>query len=268
MKRLPRCTSSALLFAGALFNALPLAFGQPVAAPATATPPAPPAVDPFWPTDGTFAVPGRTSSWTGFRATNTRRRTLFAQRQDQDRDAVVFVGDSITEGWKTLDADFADLGVKVANRGIGGDTTPNLVYRLQEDVLSLRPRALVFLIGTNDLGEKTSPELIASNCRELHKRVRAAWPQIPVAWCLVMPRGDGQNDYPARIRDLNARINKFVATDPRATVCDTYTPFAQENGAVKPEAFNADRLHLNPTGYGVWRDAIKPIIAGWKLGAK
>lgn len=257
---------SALLFIGALFSALPAAPAQ-TAGPAA--PAAAPASDPFWPADGAFPVPGKTSSWTGFRAKNLQRRTLFAQRKDQDRDAIVFVGDSITEGWKTLDQDFADLGVKVANRGIGGDTTPNLVYRLQEDVLSLQPRALVFLIGTNDLNEKgTEPTLVANNCRELLKRVRAAYPKIPVAWCLVMPRGKADNDFPVRIRDLNARLKEMVKTDANATVCDTFTPFAQENGAAKPEAFVPDLLHLNATGYGLWRDAIKPIIASWKLGTK
>ena len=102
--------------------------------------------DPFWPADGIFPVPGKTSSWAGFRKKNVERRTLFAQQKAHDHDAIVFVGDSITEGWKTLEQDFADIGVPVVNRGIGGDTTPNLIYRLQEDVLSLHPRALVVLL--------------------------------------------------------------------------------------------------------------------------
>src|SRR5687768_6520843 len=117
------------------------AFSAPAAAVETALPTQAKA-DPFWPADGVFPVPGRTSS-SGFRAKNVERRTLFAERRAQDQDAIVFVGDSITEGWRTLEKDFAELGVKVANRGIGGDTTPNLIHRLDDDVLSLHPRALV-----------------------------------------------------------------------------------------------------------------------------
>jgi lysophospholipase L1-like esterase len=240
------------------------AFAQ--TAPLAPAPAATPAVDPFWPADARFPVPGKTSSWTGFRNNNSQRRTLFAKRAELDRDSIVFVGDSITQGWRTLDADFTDLIVRLANRGIGGDTTPNLVHRLKEDVLALQPRGMVILIGTNDLGEKTPPEQIAANCRELHQRVRAAFPKIPIAWCLVMPRkGD---DFLPHIRDLNARIVEFVRADANATVCDTFTPFAREDGSPKPEAFNPDLLHLNATGYGLWRDALKPIITGWKLGAK
>jgi lysophospholipase L1-like esterase len=223
--------------------------------------------DPFWPADGIFPVPGKTSSWAGFRKKNVERRTLFAQQKAHDHDAIVFVGDSITEGWKTLEQDFADIGVPVVNRGIGGDTTPNLIYRLQEDVLSLHPRALVVLIGTNDLGEHTSPAQIASNLRVLHQRIRAAAPDIPIAWCLVMPRRENDT-YPERIRDLNARIAELVKADPKVTLCDTFTPLAQADGSSKPEDYVPDRLHLNAAGYGAWRDAVHPIVAGWNLSAK
>jgi len=261
MRTFLRSSLAALLFTAGVF-----AQTAPPSAP-TAAPAAPAAVDPFWPADGVFPVPGKTSSWRGFPAKNAERRTLFAQRQAEDRDAVVFVGDSITEGWRTLGTDFADLGVKVANRGISGDTTPNLVHRLQDDVLALRPRAVVLLIGTNDLGENTPPEQIAANIAAVHRRVRAAAPKIPFAFCLVMARR-GNNGYPERIRDLNARIATLAKADPLATLCDTFTPLAQADGASKPEAYVPDRLHLNATGYGVWRDAMRPILAGWKLGAK
>jgi lysophospholipase L1-like esterase len=255
-----------LLLAG-FAGSLPTSLAQPSAtAPAPAAVSTPSATDPFWPADGVFPVPGRTSSWAGFRAKNLQRRTLFAERQNEDRDAIVFVGDSITEGWKTLERDFADLGVKVANRGIGGDTTPNLVHRLQADVLSLNPRALVVLIGTNDLGENTAPAQIAANIKELHTRIRAAAPDIPIAWCLVMPRRG--ETYLERIRDLNTRLVELAKADPKSTVCDTFSALALENGSPKPDLFNPDQLHLNPAGYAAWRAAVHPIVASWKLPAK
>lgn len=253
------------------------AFAAESSAPATVTVPVattpvadastPPAVDPFWPADGLFPVAGKTSSWSGFRRTNLQRRTFFAQHRAEEQNSIVFFGDSITQGWKTLEQDFAELGVKVANRGIGGDTTPNAVYRFQDDVLSLHPRALVVLIGTNDLGEHTSPAQIAENLQALLKRVRADSPTIPIAWCLVMPRR-GDDDYPARIRDLNARIAELANADSHSAVCDTFTPLALEDGSSKPEAFNSDRLHLNATGYATWRTALLPIVASWNLGKK
>lgn len=220
---------------------------------------------PFWPADGRFPGQGHVSTWTEFPKHNAERRTLFAARHDQDLDGVVFVGDSITEGWQELAADFADLGVKAVNRGIGGDTTPNLLYRLQDDVLSLRPRALVILIGTNDLGSGTTPQQSAANLADLHRRIRSAFPRIPIAWCLVMPRGDGPQ-YLAQIAELNGLIRKLAATDPRITVCDTFTQLAGPDGRENPANFLPDHLHLNANGYAAWRAALHPIIADWKLG--
>jgi lysophospholipase L1-like esterase len=225
------------------------------------------ASDAFWPADGNFPVPGKTSSWVGFRAKNVERRTLFAQRKALDRNAVVFVGDSILEGWHTAVEDLPGIGAKLANRGVGGDTTPNLVYRLQEDVLSLNPKALVVMIGTNDLSEHTTPEQIASNCRELLTRTRAACPNIPIAWCLVMPRR-GEDNYPELIRDLNRRIVEMAKSDPLVTICDTYTPLALPDGSSKPECFLSDRLHPNAAGFAAMKQALHPILLSWKLSGK
>jgi len=251
---------------------LVLAACQNAPKPAAAPPPAQTAAavasaDPFWPADGIFQAKGRTSSWAGFRAKNVQRRMLFAQQVAQDQDGIVFVGDSITEGWHTLAQDFAGLPLKAVNRGIGGDTTPNLLYRLQADVLDLHPRALIVLIGTNDLGEHTSPADIADNLRAFHEKIRAAYPNIPIAWCLVMPR-KGDDTYPQRIHALNELITQIAATDPRVTVCDTFTPLALPDGSSKPEDFNPDRLHLNAAGYAVWLSALSPILSGWNLSAK
>jgi lysophospholipase L1-like esterase len=240
------------------------------AAPTPAiTPPAPASAeptstDPFWPSGGLFPGKGRTSSWSGFQAKNMQRRTLFAERKSQDQERIVFVGDSITEGWVTLEQDLAALPVKVANRGIGGDTTPNLLYRLEQDVLDLHPRGLVVLIGTNDLGEHTSPAVIADNLRVFHRRVRVAYPQIPIAWCLVMPR-KGDDTFPERIRELNTLIGGIAGSDANATVVDTFTPLALPDGSSKPEYFSPDRLHLNPTGYAVWRTVLYPMLSRWRL---
>jgi lysophospholipase L1-like esterase len=223
--------------------------------------------EPFWPAGGVFPAKGRTSSWSGFRAHNVERRTLFAQRRAQDQDGIVFVGDSITDGWQTLKQDFADLPLKVVNRGIGGDTTPNLLYRLQDDILDLHPRALVILIGTNDLGEHTSPADIADNLGKLHQQIRAACPEIPIVWCLVMPRR-ADDTFPERIHELNTLIVKIAASDPGVTVCDTFTPLALPDGSSKSEDFAPDHLHLNAAGYAVWRTALHPILSDWKLGPK
>jgi len=264
MKKSLWLIATSLLFAACQTAPKSSAPPAAVAAASTAAVATTPAASiPFWPADGKFPGRGETSGWKDFPKHNAQRRALFAAHAAEEHDGLVFVGDSITEGWHTQAQDFADLGVKIVNRGIGGDTTPNLLYRLQDDVLALQPRALVILIGTNDLGQHTPPADIAANLAELHTRIRAAYPQIPIAWCLVMPRGDG--DFTPQIHELNDRIRQLVANDPLITVCDTYTPLAGTDGKDNPADFLPDNLHLNANGYAVWRKALHPIVASWNL---
>ena len=95
--------------------------------------------------------PIRRYDW--FRNLWAQRRTEWAKRVQRDQGALVFLGDSITQGWgDAMGGSFA--GVKVANRGISGDTTRGVLIRLPEDVLVLNPSGVVILIGTNDLEEQ------------------------------------------------------------------------------------------------------------------
>src|SRR5262249_53747001 len=106
--------------------------------------------------------PLRRYDW--FRKLWAQRRSAWAARVEQDQNAVVLLGDSITQGWgDTIGELFPNL--KVANRGISGDTTRGVLIRLPEDVLSLHPQAVVLLIGTNDLEEQAEPEVIAANLK-------------------------------------------------------------------------------------------------------
>ena len=94
------------------------------------------------------AGPLRRYEW--FQKLWTQRRSAWAQRVAEDQHALVFLGDSITQQWgDDLGGSFP--GVKVANRGISGDTTRGVLIRLREDVLTLHPAGVVFLLGTNDL---------------------------------------------------------------------------------------------------------------------
>ena len=108
------------------------------------------------------AGPIRRYDW--FQRLWKERRSQWAVEVAQDQGAVVFLGDSITQGWGGgLGAAFP--GVKVANRGISGDTTRGVLIRLAEDVLSVHPAAVVLLIGTNDLEEGASPDTIVGNLK-------------------------------------------------------------------------------------------------------
>jgi lysophospholipase L1-like esterase len=203
------------------------------------------------------AGPIRRYDW--FRKVWNERRGNWAARGEQDRQAVVFLGDSITQGWGD---DFARFfpDMKIANRGISGDTTRGVLIRIDEDVLKLQPKAVVLLIGTNDLEEKAEPETIDGNLGLLLARFKRHDPRMPVVLCLVFPSSESKHRPSAAIKKINQLYTKRVKGEGQVTVVDTWTLFANTQGDAKPEEF-PDLLHLNEAAYQKWAAALRPIFA-------
>ncbi len=232
----------------------------PVTAPAPATP-AVAAPSPYDLPANVDDMPGvgPTRHYKGFRENWNKLRNRWAGRVAQDQQAVVFLGDSITQGWHDdLDGLFPEL--KVANRGISGDTTRGVLYRLDEDVLSLHPRAVVLLIGTNDLEEKAAPWVIASNIRLIVDRLRAHNPAMPVVICQVMPSSQEKKRPAYLIRRVNQLILELTTDQPQVTVVDTWKLFAGPQNDATPDLF-PDLLHPNNAGYVKWAGALRPVFA-------
>ena len=116
------------------------------------------------------------------------RHAEWSQTADKNKGAVVFLGDSITQGWHSLANAFPNL--KVVNRGIGGDTTRGVLYRLKADVLNLDPKAIVLLIGINDVGLGAKPEDVADNIETILQAIKKFNPNLPVIVCQIMPSGE------------------------------------------------------------------------------
>ncbi len=251
-----RLASGTLLFlfvlAQAVFAPLP-AFGANPAASEEALKFQLPETDDGLPGAG----PIRRYDW--FRDLWTRRRTDFAKQVDEKQGAVVFLGDSITQGWSE---DFKGYfhEVTLANRGISGDTTRGMLIRLQEDVLALHPAAVVMLMGTNDLEEGAAPETIASNVALILKELKAHNAQMPVILCQVFPSSAEKKRPADSIREINRLVAAAVKGDSQITLLDTWTLFANESGDAKAAEF-PDLLHPNDAGYAKWASALRPVLA-------
>ena len=207
---------------------------------------------------------GPMQKWADFPKIWAQRHAEWRAQAARDHGAVVFLGDSITQGWSTLAGDFP--GLKVANRGIGGDTTRGVLYRLQADVLDLEPAAVVLLIGTNDLGLGADPADIVDNIKAILTAIRKANAKTPVILCKVMPSSDKQQRPAVKIKALNALLERLARGDSAVTLCDTWSLYAGADGDSKPEEF-PDRLHPNRTGYEKWAAALKPVFERLKLAS-
>ncbi len=188
-----------------------------------------------------------------------RKRSGWATKVEQDQGALVFLGNSITQGWgDDLGGSFP--GVKVANRGISGDTTRGVLIRLKEDVLSLNPSGVVILIGTNDLEEKASPEVIAGNLKLILAELKKHNPKMPIILCNIFPSSASKRRPADKIKEVNKLYFAAVKGDPQITILDTWLLFADAKGDAKKPEF-PDLLHPNKLGYAKWAAALRPLLA-------
>ena len=187
------------------------------------------------------------------------KRSRWATQVEKDQNAVVFLGDSITQGWgDNLDGSFGNM--KVANRGISGDTTRGMLLRLKGDVLALNPKAVVMLMGTNDLEEKAEPETIAANVKLIVNALKKHDAKMPIILCKVFPSSATKSRPAEKIKKVNELCAATVKGDPQIVVLETWRLFADKSGDAQKKEF-PDLLHPNKAGYAMWAAAMRPIFA-------
>lgn len=180
-----------------------------------------------------------------------------------DENRIVFMGNSITEAWGRVNPDFFE-GKSYINRGISGQTTPQMLVRFRADVVNLKPKVVVILAGTNDIAENTGPstlEMIENNIASMVEIAKAN--KIKVVLCSVLPA----YDYPWK-PGLNpsekiVNLNKWIkdhATKNGISYVDYFTPMADERNGLKKE-FSEDGVHPNQKGYVVMTPLVEKAIA-------
>jgi lysophospholipase L1-like esterase len=203
------------------------------------------------------AGPIRRYDW--FRKLWSERRAKWAARVEKDRNAVVLLGDSITQGWgEDFSAWFP--GLKIANRGISGDTSRGVLIRMKEDVLALEPKAVVLLIGTNDLEEQADPETIAANLKLILAALKDHDSKMPIVLCQVFPSSESKKRPASKIKKVNQLYADTVKGNAQVTLVETWPLFADGQGDAIPAEF-PDLLHPNQAGYAKWAGGLRPVLA-------
>ena len=175
---------------------------------------------------------------------------------------VVFMGNSITEGWSHFRPEFFK-NKHYINRGIGGQTTPQMLLRFRQDVVDLEPQIVVLLAGTNDIAGNTGPmtlEMIFNNMVSMCEIAKAN--DIQVIISSVLPAFD----YPwkpglnpdKKIPKLNEMLKNY-AKNNGVQYCDYFSSMSDEkNGLIKE--YGSDGVHPNETGYRVMEILIEKSI--------
>jgi len=180
------------------------------------------------------------------------------KKQPADPKRVVFLGDSITDIWKLADQ---FPGRSYVNRGIGGQTTPQMLVRMYPDVIDLKPAAVAIFAGTNDIARNTGPEtptMIEENIQAMTDLAQAHG--IKVILCSVTPISDYSGAIqsglhpPADILKINAWMKDYAAK-VHAVYADYFAALVDDKGMLK-DGFSMDGLHPNRKGF----DLMAPVI--------
>jgi lysophospholipase L1-like esterase len=178
-------------------------------------------------------------------------------------DRVVFMGDSITEGWKIEGPQGSFPGKPYINRGISGQTTPQMLLRFRQDVIALKPKAVVILAGINDIAGNTGLMTLEQTEDNLASMAElAAANHIRVVLCSVTPAYDfpwhpGLSPAP-KVLALNAWIKAYAAEKGHVYV-DYHTAMKDERDGL-PVAISYDGVHPLPAGYAIMAPLVEAGI--------
>jgi lysophospholipase L1-like esterase len=230
----------------------PAAAGQPPTAPASTCPEMATALTALIRNDA------RLADWPALGRYREANRALAAPAASEQR--VVFMGDSITDAWQQPRFSFFP-GKPYVDRGISGQTTPQMLVRFRRDVIDLKPKAVVILAGTNDIAGNTGPasdEDIQANIASMSELAHANNIKVvlssvtPVsAYHTASPRGVPQTTTRpmARIQALNEWMKSYAAAH-KDTYLDYFSAMTDQTGVMRAE-LTEDDLHPNAKGYAI-----------------
>ncbi|WP_449427014.1 SGNH/GDSL hydrolase family protein [Rhodanobacter umsongensis] len=170
--------------------------------------------------------------------------------------SILFIGSSSIEHWKSLAADFPEASV--INRGFGGSVISDSTFFADRIVAPYHARAIVMYAGDNDLQEGSSPEQVRDDFAAFVRKARAVDPGVPIAFIAIKPSVARAALLP-EIRQANALVSAYAATQKGVTYLDVFTPMLKE-GAPQPDLFGEDGLHMNRRGYLLWINIIRPWV--------
>jgi len=179
------------------------------------------------------------------------RQGMFALSQ-METASVVMLGDSLTEG-----AQWSEITgcAFLANRGIGGDDSAGVLKRL-DAVTSLKPAAVLLMIGVNDVNSGVATDTIAENVEEIIQKLTKSGARVYLT--PVLPVAESFKKINPKIDELNKAYVK-LAKENKVTVVDFRADTRNADGFLKNE-FSRDGIHLTAEGYRVWRDAVLPLV--------
>lgn len=193
---------------------------------------------------------------------------IIRKNRDSKQDGVLFFGDSITE-WYDIEKYYSEISIKY-NSGIAGATSESLMWICDEAVIKYKPKVIVFLVGTNDLGNTNmrSPREIAMNVKNIFDLIIGNLKDIKIIHISTLPCNEElQGEIVGKvmrnnknIKVLNDEYLEMIKSFKNVTFIDVYEKFIDKETNNIKENLSEDGLHLTKDGYDLLTEIIKPEI--------
>ena len=192
-----------------------------------------------------------------------KRHESFNERVKKGNVDLIFIGDSITQGWEGPGKEaWANAYGKrnAVNLGIGGDRTQHVLWRLDNgNIEGIKPKLAVIMIGTNNSGSNTS-EQIADGITAIVKKLREKLPETKILLLGIFPRGVDDADAKRKINAGANAIAAKLADGKLVEYLDIGPKFLDDKNVLSKEVM-PDLLHLTPAAYKIWADSIESHVA-------
>ena len=174
-----------------------------------------------------------------------------------DKPLIVFSGSSSIRFWIDLDKDFIEYDI--LNRGFGGSIFSDLNYFINELIIKHNPDLIVLYEGDNDIAFNIPTKYIYGDFKKSYKLIRKKNENLPIIYIAPKPspaRWDKKNKYD----ELNNLIKEFCKMKQRTYYFDTWSIMIDNEGNIPKKYFWTDMLHMNKSGYQIWKKNLKPLI--------
>ncbi len=173
--------------------------------------------------------------------------------------AILFVGSSSFTEWKDVQDYFP--GTKIINRGFGGSSLPDVIRYADDIIFPYRPKQVVIYCGDNDFGfsDTVTAAIVFSRVKQLFMLIRNNLPDANITYISIKP-SPSRSKLMAQEEVANKAIKDFLATQRNTAFIDVYHMMIGDDGRPVPSIFLADSLHMNASGYAIWKIAIGPFL--------
>ncbi len=175
------------------------------------------------------------------------------------KNAILFVGSSSFRMWKDVSDYFPNH--TIINRGFGGSSLPDVIRCANDIIFPYQPKQIVIYCGENDLAasDTVTGKMVAERFYKLYNIIRNKLPRTPIVFISMKPSPSRQLLLPKMIEGNNL-IKNFLQKKKNADYVDVYKEMVDDEGKPLPELFLKDNLHMNKSGYMIWKKIIEPHL--------